>query len=68
MDTSSTDLKAIMRRDERRRGMLGDPDLTGDTLLLALESCATSARLPQRANKRPTAAPAPASNKLSASS
>lgn len=36
MDTSSTDLKAIMRRDERRRGMLGDPDLTGDTLLLAL--------------------------------
>lgn len=31
----STDLKAIMRRDERRRRMLHDPDLTGDLLLLA---------------------------------
>lgn len=32
----ATDLRAIMRRDERRRQMLNDPDLTGDTLLLAL--------------------------------
>jgi hypothetical protein len=32
----STDLKAIMRRDERRRRMLNDPDLTGDLLLFAL--------------------------------
>jgi hypothetical protein len=32
----STDLKAIMRRDERRRQMLNDPDLTGDLLLFAL--------------------------------
>lgn len=32
----STDLKAIMLRDERRRQMLNDPDLTGDLLLLAL--------------------------------
>lgn len=32
----STDLKAIMRRDERRRKMLNDPDLTGDLLLFAL--------------------------------
>lgn len=32
----STDLKAIMHRDERRRKMLNDPDLTGDLLLFAL--------------------------------
>ncbi|WP_159840172.1 hypothetical protein [Nocardia sp. CY41] len=32
----STDLKAIMDRDERRRRMLNDPDLTGDLLLLTL--------------------------------
>jgi hypothetical protein len=32
----STDLRAIMDRDERRRRMLNDPDLTGDALLLAL--------------------------------
>jgi hypothetical protein len=32
----STDLKAIMARDERRRRMLNDPDLTGDLLLFAL--------------------------------
>ncbi|WP_280448415.1 hypothetical protein [Nocardia brasiliensis] len=32
----STDLKAILRRDERRRKMLHDPDLSGDLLLLAL--------------------------------
>lgn len=32
----STDLKAIMARDERRRTMLADPDLTGDLLLFAL--------------------------------
>lgn len=32
----STDLKAIMARDERRRKMLHDPDLTGDLLLFAL--------------------------------
>lgn len=32
----STDLKAIMRRDERRRQMLNDPDLIGDLLLFAL--------------------------------
>lgn len=31
-----TDLKAIMDRDERRRRMINDPDLTGDVLLLAL--------------------------------
>jgi hypothetical protein len=31
-----TDLKAIMARDERRRRMLHDPDLTGDLLLFAL--------------------------------
>lgn len=33
---TSTDLKAIMRRDERHRKMLNDPDLTGDLLLFAL--------------------------------
>ncbi|MGW4720723.1 hypothetical protein, partial [Nocardia sp. NPDC004260] len=32
----STDLKAIMEFDQRRRQMLADPDLTGDLLLLAL--------------------------------
>lgn len=32
----STDLKAIMARDERRRQMLNDPDLTGNLLLLVL--------------------------------
>lgn len=32
----STDLKAIMARDERRRKMLHDPDLTDDLLLFAL--------------------------------
>ncbi|MFR9753981.1 hypothetical protein ACL02S_23480 [Nocardia sp. 004] len=35
MDNVSTDLQTILCRDERRRGMLADPDLTGDTLLLA---------------------------------
>lgn len=30
----STDLKAIMARDERRRTMLNDPDLTGLSLPL----------------------------------
>jgi hypothetical protein len=33
---TSTDLKAIMARDERRRRMLNDSDLTGDLLLFAL--------------------------------
>jgi hypothetical protein len=33
---ASTDLAAIMRRDERRRQMLADPMLTGDTLMLVL--------------------------------
>ncbi|MGW5387162.1 hypothetical protein [Nocardia sp. NPDC003963] len=32
----STDLKAIMDRDKRRRRMLNDPDLNGDRLLFAL--------------------------------
>ncbi|MFB8031297.1 hypothetical protein, partial [Streptomyces sp. NPDC055990] len=32
----STDLKAIMQRDKRRRRMLNDPDLTGELLLFAL--------------------------------
>ena len=32
----STDLRAIMDRDERRRRMLNDPDLVGDALLFAL--------------------------------
>lgn len=32
----SIDPKAIMLRDERRRQMLNDPDLTGDLLLFAL--------------------------------
>lgn len=32
----STDLKAIMARDERRRRMINDPDLGGDLLLFAL--------------------------------
>ncbi|MFC3454050.1 hypothetical protein [Amycolatopsis speibonae] len=32
----STDLKAIMDRDGRRRRMLSDPDLVGDALLFAL--------------------------------
>lgn len=32
----STDLKAIMARDARRRRMLNDPDLAGDLLLFAL--------------------------------
>ncbi|MFG1794225.1 hypothetical protein [Nocardia sp. NPDC049149] len=36
MAEQSTDLKAIMRRDERHRKMLNDPDLTGDLLLFAL--------------------------------
>lgn len=36
MGRESTDLRAIMARDERRRCMLNDPDLTGDTLLFAL--------------------------------
>ena len=31
-----TGLAAIMRRDERHRKMLHDPDLTGDLLLFAL--------------------------------
>lgn len=35
MAEPSTDLRAIMRRDERHRKMLNDPDLTGDLLLLA---------------------------------
>lgn len=32
----TTDLKAIMARDQRHRKMLRDPDLTGDLLLFAL--------------------------------
>jgi hypothetical protein len=32
----ATDLKAIMARDERRRRMINDPDLTGDLLLFCL--------------------------------
>ncbi|WP_306365484.1 hypothetical protein [Nocardia sp. CC227C] len=36
MGRESTDLRAIMARDERRRRMLNDPDLTGDVLLFAL--------------------------------
>jgi hypothetical protein len=32
----STDLRAIMDRDDRRRRMINDPDLVGDTLLFAL--------------------------------
>lgn len=32
----STDLRAIMEHDERRRRMLNDPDLVADALLLAL--------------------------------
>jgi len=32
----STDLRAIMDRDQRRRRMLHDPDLTGEALLYAL--------------------------------
>jgi hypothetical protein len=32
----TSDLKAIMARDERRRRMLNDPDLTGELLLFAL--------------------------------
>ncbi|WP_029923834.1 hypothetical protein [Nocardia otitidiscaviarum] len=35
-DRESTDLRAIMDRDARRRRMLNDPDLTGDVLLFAL--------------------------------
>lgn len=31
-----TDLRAIMRRDQRRRAMIQDPDLSGDTLLFSL--------------------------------
>lgn len=36
MTVETTDLLAIMRRDQRRRQMLNDPDLTGQTLLFAL--------------------------------
>lgn len=32
----STDLKAVLRRHERHRRMLRDPDLAGDLLLFAL--------------------------------
>lgn len=46
----STDLRAIMARDERRRRMLNDPDLTGDTLLFAL---ALDEVLASRRAKRP---------------
>lgn len=51
----STDLKAIMARDERRRRMLHDPDLTGDRLLFALgldEVIATRKELGRRKAKR----------------
>lgn len=49
----STDLRAIMDRDERRRLMLNDPDLTGDTLLFALAlDEALAARKEQRRPRR----------------
>lgn len=33
---TSTDLRAVIDRDARRRKMLTDPDLTGDMLLFTL--------------------------------
>lgn len=46
----ATDLRAIMRRDQRRQRMIRDPDLTGDALLFALvlDENNTTAKDPRR--------------------
>ncbi len=48
----STDLKAIMERDERRRQMLNDPDLTGELLLFAFAVDEINARQAEQSRKR----------------
>jgi len=48
----STDLRALMERDGRRRLMLGDPDLTGDLLLFAFALDEVIFRKAERRAKR----------------